>query len=156
MKRSRSLDEVDLRRNHGQILRETTFRRSAGPAGVREFGSRELRLAHNSRMGRGRKWAIGCLTPIVIIGALAVILPDQRNAILNIGGAWWSQQSVSAKHDYSGTSIDNLRRMQTALLLYNDSEGQFPDSSGWMDAIGNRLETADLNKGEAKKKLIRP
>src|SRR5262249_22548821 len=37
-----------------------------------------------------------------------------------------------------------------------DSEGQFPVSSGWMDAIQNRLGTDVLKKGEGIKKMISP
>ncbi len=62
----------------------------------------------------------------------------------------------SAAHDYEGTSSDNLRYIRTALLGYEDSEGQFPVAGGWMDAIQNRLHTDDLKKGEASKKLIYP
>jgi len=61
-----------------------------------------------------------------------------------------------AAHDYSGTSSDNLRYLRTALLGYEDSEGQFPIAGGWMDAIRNRLNTDDLKKGEASKKLVYP
>jgi hypothetical protein len=60
------------------------------------------------------------------------------------------------KRKYEGTSMDNLRYMQTALLGYHDSEGQFPVAAGWMDAIHNRLNTDDLKKGEEAKKLVYP
>jgi hypothetical protein len=59
-------------------------------------------------------------------------------------------------HQYEGTSIDNLKYIRTALLGYEDSEGQFPQPAGWMDAIKNRLNTDDLQKGEASKKLVYP
>lgn len=57
---------------------------------------------------------------------------------------------------YAGTSMDNLKYMRTALMGYEDSEGQFPVAGGWMDAIQNRLNTDDLKKGEALKKLVYP
>src|SRR4051812_39192656 len=62
----------------------------------------------------------------------------------------------SDAHKYEGTSIDNLKYMRTALLGYEDSEGQFPQAAGWMDAIQNRLNTDDLKKGESLKKLVYP
>jgi len=62
----------------------------------------------------------------------------------------------AAKKQYEGTSIDNLKYMRTALLGYEDSEGQFPIAGGWMDAIKNRLNTDDLKKGESFKKLVYP
>ncbi len=107
-------------------------------------------------MTRGRKWQIGCGLPVLVFAILAVVLPEQRNAVLTFFKVYREQAAATTKHDYSGTSIDNLRHLQTALLLYNDSEGQFPDSKAWMDAIENRIVTDDLNKGEAEKKLIRP
>lgn len=60
------------------------------------------------------------------------------------------------KREYQGTSIDNLKAMRTALLLYHDSEDHFPEAAGWMDAIETRLLTADLSPEEAAKKLRRP
>ncbi|HTQ10834.1 MAG TPA: hypothetical protein VMI31_12230 [Fimbriimonadaceae bacterium] len=62
----------------------------------------------------------------------------------------------SAKKQYEGTSIDNLKFMRTALMGYEESEGQFPIAGGWMDAIENRLSTDDLKKGEGMKKLVYP
>jgi hypothetical protein len=62
----------------------------------------------------------------------------------------------SEAHAYDGTSVDNLKYMRTALLGYEESEGQFPEASGWVEAIQNRLNTDDLKKGEAVKKLVHP
>lgn len=107
-------------------------------------------------MSKGRKWAIGCITPIVIVGVLAVAFPEQRKAVLTAIKIYQEQAADSKTHDYSGNSIENLRRMRTAMLLYSDSEDHFPEGNGWMDAIDTRLQTADLNKGEAEKKLVRP
>lgn len=60
------------------------------------------------------------------------------------------------KRQYTASNEANLRAMHTALMLYHDSEGQFPAADGWMDAIKNRLKAYDLASGEAEKKLIRP
>ena len=60
------------------------------------------------------------------------------------------------QHAYSATSEQNLKALYVALGLYHESEGQYPDSTHWMDAIENRINTYDLAKGEAEKKLIRP
>ena len=62
----------------------------------------------------------------------------------------------SDTHKYQGTSTDNLKSIRTALLSYEESEGQFPVAGGWMDAILNRLNTDDLKGGEASKKLVYP
>ena len=60
------------------------------------------------------------------------------------------------RHAYSGDTKDNLQRIYNALMLYERSEGVFPSSNRWMDAISNRLQTADLKAGEGAKKLIDP
>jgi hypothetical protein len=60
------------------------------------------------------------------------------------------------KRTYTGDSEANLKAIQTALLLYHESEGQFPSSLGWMDAIENRLATGDMEGKESRKKLVRP
>ncbi len=62
----------------------------------------------------------------------------------------------AAAHDYKGSSTENLKFIRTALLGYEESEGQFPLGPGWMDAIQNRLGSDDLKKGEAVKKLVAP
>ncbi|MBC8063858.1 MAG: hypothetical protein H7Y17_03445 [Chlorobia bacterium] len=64
--------------------------------------------------------------------------------------------SKPEKHAYSATSEKNLKAIYQGMMLYHESEGQFPDASGWMDAIENRLQSNDLAKGEGAKKLIRP
>ncbi len=60
------------------------------------------------------------------------------------------------KHEYSATSEENLKALYQAMSMYHDSEGQYPEANGWMDAISNRLKTNDLQKGEEMKKLVRP
>ncbi len=57
---------------------------------------------------------------------------------------------------YQGTSLENLRALHQAMMLYHDSEERFPESSGWMDAIKNYLKTADLSEEDAMKKLVNP
>ena len=57
---------------------------------------------------------------------------------------------------YEGTSRDNLKALHTALMLYHDSEGQFPDAAAWMDAIKNRVKVADMAEAEAMKKFVNP
>jgi hypothetical protein len=57
---------------------------------------------------------------------------------------------------YQGTSMDNLKALHVALSLYHESEGQFPHSSGWMDAVQPYIRTGDMKKEEAMKKLINP
>ncbi|HEY0867585.1 MAG TPA: hypothetical protein VGE01_09405 [Fimbriimonas sp.] len=58
--------------------------------------------------------------------------------------------------EYRATTERNLKALHTAMMLYHDSEGQFPAAEGWMNAILPRLRTGDLKEGEEAKKLIRP
>jgi hypothetical protein len=60
------------------------------------------------------------------------------------------------KHKYSATSEENLKAIYQGMMLFHESEGQFPNADEWMDDITNRLKTNDLERGEAEKKLIRP
>jgi hypothetical protein len=60
------------------------------------------------------------------------------------------------KREYHGTSMDNLRALHTGLMLYHDSEGQFPFGSGWMDAVLPRIGAGDMKKEESAKKLVHP
>lgn len=58
-----------------------------------------------------------------------------------------------AKREYTGDTVKNLKAIHTALMLYQDSEGALPQASSWMDAAWSRLQTADMEEDEAKKKL---
>lgn len=62
----------------------------------------------------------------------------------------------ASRHDYTGTVQQNLKAIHTALMLYHDSEQQFPAASGWMDAVKTRLKTDDLNKDQEFNKLRDP
>jgi hypothetical protein len=60
------------------------------------------------------------------------------------------------RHKYNATSEENLKALYQGMILFHDSEGQFPPADKWMDSIESRLRTNDLIKAEEKKKLIRP
>jgi hypothetical protein len=60
------------------------------------------------------------------------------------------------RRKYDGDSAANLHAQYTALMLYHESEDQFPYATGWMDAIKDRLGTNDIAKEDWGKKLIRP
>ena len=57
---------------------------------------------------------------------------------------------------YDGTSIDNMRALHGAVMLYYADEGAMPPASGWMDAAEKYVHTADLLEGEALKKFVNP
>ena len=58
--------------------------------------------------------------------------------------------------NYNVSNESNLKALFTAIMLYHDSEGQFPKSDTWMDAIKNRITSSDLKEGEGEKKLHNP
>lgn len=68
-------------------------------------------------------------------------------------GGFFDRQEM---RKYKGSSVENLKALYTALMLYHESEGQFPDAAGWMDAIKDRLKTADLTEADAMSKFRDP
>lgn len=99
---------------------------------------------------KGRK--IGCS----IAGAILLLLVWFAGPPLLDLGRGGFLSCAPPKHEYSATSEQNLKAIYQAMMLYHESEGQFPEANGWMDAIDNRISSNDLKKGEEKKKLIRP
>lgn len=57
---------------------------------------------------------------------------------------------------YHGDRIARLQALRTALMAYQTSEGQFPDASGWMDAITNRIQSDDMATQQSDRKLRDP
>ena len=57
---------------------------------------------------------------------------------------------------YHGDRIARLKAIRIALMQYQDSEGQFPDASGWMDAIVNRIQSDDMSASQSNRKLRDP
>ncbi|MBS1708827.1 MAG: hypothetical protein JSS65_08925 [Armatimonadetes bacterium] len=104
--------------------------------------------------GKARKrrkwWIVG---GVLVVGAVAwyvLGLGPLVNFIVRTYGGSIEQRT------YKGDSAANLKSIHTALMLYYDSEGQFPSADGWMDATLDRLKTADMADTETKKKLQGP
>lgn len=94
-------------------------------------------------------WIVGVV--VALLGGTGIWLGPAALDLYRAGFLDSTQQ-----RQYEGTSLDNLRAIHTALMLYHESEGQFPQASGWMDAAFPRLKTADLLEEEARKKLRNP
>ncbi len=103
-------------------------------------------MAKRRRVGL---WVGGAV--LVALGAIAFLVGPEALTAYRYG--FFSQEN---KLTYTGDSKGNLRRIHTALMLYHDSEGQFPIAEGWMNAIENRLQTNDLKPGEGIRKLRNP
>lgn len=105
-------------------------------------------------MTKGKK--IGLFIAAALVGTLAyagIRFGKDARALYNSGIIDLSKEEKKA---YVGSSEDNLKAIQVALMLYHDSEGAFPPADRWMDAILNRLDSGELKKGEAEKKLRNP
>jgi hypothetical protein len=93
-----------------------------------------------------------------VLFVVLLFTTEPGRAIRDIWGTGAIQAAVGGKEmrEYNATTESNLKAIHTALMLYHDSEGQFPEASGWMDAIQNRLLVNDMTGEEAAKKLVSP
>jgi hypothetical protein len=104
-----------------------------------------------------RRWAIGCGIPLGLLAIGAVVLPDQRNAILTAFHLYRDGAFNQKQVEYDVKSReDTLKGIYRMLKDYNESEGQLPDAGNWMEKMSKRVKTADLKDNEGIKKLIRP
>jgi len=105
----------------------------------------------------GKRLGIGCVTFLVLFTLFLTVTGPGRD-ILNLrrNGSIQALLSGSKKRTYTAGNEKNLTALHTAMMLYHESEGQFPDSSGWMEAVKNRIKAEDMETKEAEKKLVRP
>jgi hypothetical protein len=106
---------------------------------------------------RAKKIGVGCLFVVALLAGL-LFLSEPGKAILDIWstGAVQAAMSEPEKRAYHASTEANLKAIYTAMKIYEESEGMFPDSSGWMDAIQSRLAVNDMTDEEAAKKLVTP
>jgi hypothetical protein len=104
-----------------------------------------------------RRVGIGVGVLVLLAGGF-LFLTEPGKAARDIWSTGAVQAAISGpeKREYTATTEANLRAIHTALMMYHDSEGQFPVAAGWMDAIQNRIGTADMEGSESEKKLISP
>lgn len=112
-----------------------------------------MRFAHpRSRGTVGRKVLLGALAALIVfVVGLAVWLGPVVASFNRAGFFEKAEQQT-----YEGTSADNLRALHTALMLYQESEGQLPQAAGWMDAAKTYVRTADLLPGQEMRKFVHP
>jgi hypothetical protein len=94
----------------------------------------------------------------LLVGAVVIIggsFTPQGKAIRLLASTLL-QKDVSGTEAYQGDIKDRLKAMQTAADLYHSSEDSYPKADKWMDDLLIRLQTQNLKKGEAEKKLKRP
>jgi hypothetical protein len=116
-------------------------------------------------MASGRKLLkrAGCgLSAILLILGGWIMFTEQGRAVFELASDKRIRDAVTdaltetEKRKYNATTEANLKAIHTALMMYHDSEGQFPLAESWMDAIEGRLVTSDMEGSEAQKKLISP
>lgn len=101
---------------------------------------------------RARRMMFGCLGVFIgLVIAMVIWLGPVLRAAKKVGVL-----DPQVKRDYEGNSMENLKNIHTALLQYEASEGQLPFAETWMDAAWRRLQTADMDEDQAKKKLKSP
>lgn len=103
-----------------------------------------------------KKQKRGCLLSVVALVAGVGIFFGPALVDLFRAGILQAFFEKDVKRTYVGTSRENLKALYTGLMLYHESEGQFPAATGWMDAVKSRIQTNDLSESEAAKKFIRP
>jgi hypothetical protein len=104
-----------------------------------------------------RRMALGCGTvAVILLGVLFFTGFGKTFRTLWSHGFFDQYVSGDQERKYNASGTANLKALYTALMLYHESEGQFPVASGWMDAIKNRVAASDLAKGEADKKFVTP
>ena len=97
------------------------------------------------------RWAFLGVVAAIVGGSFT----PQGKAIRSIIGTL-TQKDISGTEAYKGDINDRLKAMQTAADLYHSSEDSYPKAEKWMDDLLIRLQTQNLKKGEAERKLKRP
>jgi hypothetical protein len=108
--------------------------------------------------GRGRNVLIG-FGAVVLAGVVLLYTTSFGKGVRDVAGSGAVQDVLvkPPKRTYDASDSDaNLKALGTAMRLYHESEGAYPQAAGWMDAIEPRLILNDLPKKEADKKLHRP
>ncbi|MDR3687845.1 MAG: hypothetical protein P4L46_00600 [Fimbriimonas sp.] len=111
------------------------------------------------RLGRRivRGTGCGCLVLVTALACIANFTPAGHTFwVLLKNGKLSNYVASDPNLKYNANEETNLKDLYTALMAYHESEGQWPVAGGWMDAIKNRVSTADLAKGEADKKFVSP
>lgn len=107
--------------------------------------------------GKAKKIGAGFLI-VLVLGLGALFLTEPGKAVRDIWGTGAVQAAMSEPEmrAYHASTETNLKAIYTAMKIYEESEGAFPDSAHWMDAIQSRMVVSDMTDAEAAKKLVTP
>jgi hypothetical protein len=95
----------------------------------------------------------GCFGAFAVLIILTIVFWNTVSVVVRIVEPMVTPMQTRT---VSGDSSDRLMAIQTALELYHQSEGHYPDVDGWMEEVERRIRSADLPDEEAKLLLIRP
>lgn len=101
---------------------------------------------------RGRRMMFGCLG--VLVGVIVAVWIWVGPLFMTAKKKGFLDPEI--KRNYEGDSLTNLKDIHTALMLYQESEGQLPFADSWMDATWPRLQTGDMDEVQAKRKMKSP
>jgi hypothetical protein len=98
------------------------------------------------------KWVrIGCgLVLFVFFGLVIWVGPVVRDLIKN------GFLDRVDREEYTADRVGNLKALRTALMLYHESEGIFPEANGWVEAIKPRIASNGMSEAEALRKFDNP
>jgi hypothetical protein len=99
-----------------------------------------------------RRLGLGCTVVLVAL----ILMFGQTIRDLWSHGFLDAYLSPDQTRKYNASSTSNLKMLYNAMSQYHESEGQFPKSTNWMDAIKSYGAASDLAKGEADKKFVTP
>lgn len=101
------------------------------------------------------KWTAGILVVLIVVSWVTG-LGEAIVGAFKLVSSGKIDIKKAPKRTYTADRNENLQSLQTALMLYLDNEGQFPQASGWMAAIQKDLRPSDMQEGEELKKLKNP
>ncbi len=98
------------------------------------------------------KWVrIGCgFVLFVLFGLIIWVGPVVRDLVKN------GFLDRVDREEYTADRVGNLKALRTALMLYHESEGIFPEANGWVDAIKPRIASNGMSEAEALRKFDNP
>ena len=108
------------------------------------YGSRQEQMKN--------KWVrIGCgLVLFVFFGLVIWVGPVVRDLVKN------GFLDRVDREEYTADRVGNLKALRTALMLYHESEGIFPEANGWVEAIKPRIASNGMSEAEALRKFDNP
>jgi hypothetical protein len=98
-----------------------------------------------------RQWKLGLIG--LVLGMVVAALWTPMRVLIDL---WSLIPPARVMVKYNANNEANLKALRLALMAYHESEGEFPDASGWMDAIKSRVKVDNMSSAESDKKFVNP